>query len=383
MSSGRMLARSEKVRIGFTGCLCIFFFLISPIFSNLSAFGKISIGDILVISSLMICLCCTRTISSICALGIISLLLACLFAAIQYASYYPEGLQALVRMSFYIFSFFVFLNLFNRAAYSGKIKRIYLLISVLCSALLIFQVFIYHAFDTVIVYINTPFDIQPSSVIGLDIKSQGFRSGGLFKEPSYFAIFVAPAMIYAASLRKWILWLILSFAVVLSTSTLGFAFVILSVARLTNTKYLVILSPLIAIFLALTLTNIIPILPERVSQTMSGEGSFSMRVIEPFTRVFLNGNVLSPNYSVLKDLANPDAASSIWFNSLSYSVVVLGILGILPIGFIFAYAGRNQFVFIGVMLAAVNGLTNPFFLVSVVTMKILDDIAIMSPEEIN
>ena len=62
---------------------------------------------------------------------------------------------------------------------------------------------------------------------------------------------------------------------------------------------------------------------------------------------------------------------------------MLGILGIFPIGIIFAYAGRNQYVFIGVMLAAVNGLTNPFFLVSVVTMKILDDIAIMSPEEIN
>lgn len=379
MSVEQVVDKVEYVKVVIFGYLCAVFFLLSPILSNLSVFYKFSLGDISILASLVICIFSTRKFYSRCFLGVFSFAFVCLIVVAQYLNYYPEGVMVVARMSFYIFSFFIILSSFRNQKYASCVRNIYIYISVVSSLLLVCQVLLYHVFDVVIVYIDTPIDIQPNSVLGLDIESQGFRSGGLFKEPSYFAVFVAPAMIYTASLRRWFLWSILSCAVTLSTSALGFVFILLSLVRFFNFKYLMFFSPFILIFLGLVFTDIIPILPARVVQTMNGEGSFSIRVIEPFLRVFVDGDVFLPSYSVLKDLADPDIAAGIWFNSISYAVAVLGLLAFIPIGFMFAACGRNQFVFMGIMLVSVNGLTTPFFLVSVITLKLLDDITKCSP----
>ncbi|MFC6299593.1 hypothetical protein GNF76_22990 [Pseudomonas sp. CCM 7893] len=380
MSVVQVVKFVQHQKNGFAANLCALLFLLSPVLSNMAIFEKLSFGDFTIIATLIVCVLSTRKFDFNCFLGGVSLVVISLVAVFQYLNYYPEGVMVVVRMSFYMISFFIILSSFKSMKYSFAVKNIYLFMVLISSVLLIFQVFVYNVFDAVFVYIDTPIDIQPNSVLGLDIATQGFRSGGLFKEPSYFAIFVAPAMIYAASVRRSFLWLVICCATMLSTSALGFVFIMLSLTRFFNVRYLLFFSPIVIFCVGLVVSGIVPILPDRVIQTMNGEGSLSIRVIEPFLRVFVDGDMFLPNYSVLQDLADPDIAAGIWFNSISYAVVVFGVLAFIPIYFIFAVSGLNQFAFICVMLIAVNGLTNPFFLVSVVVLKVLDDIIKFSPD---
>ena len=323
MRVGESGVEPRAIKTGFFGTLFCLCFLLSPLLSNLAGVGKFSLGDMAIFFSLVISIFSLRSIGVFCMLGLVSILLLSCICLFAYMDSYPEGVFVLARMALYVACFFIFLTVCKRPGFASGLMRVYLRLAVLFSMMLVVQVVSYHLFGIVFVYLVTPLDIQPNSVLGLDIATQGFRSGGVFKEPSYFSVFVAPAVIYAASRRHYLLWCLISSAIVLSTSSLGFIFIALSLLRFFNAIYLVVLLPIGLALGTLVLTGIIPILPDRVMETLEGGGSLSIRVVEPFSRVFLDTKSLFlPNVEALRDLADPVLATKIWFNSFTYAVVV-------------------------------------------------------------
>lgn len=357
---------------GFLGklfCLC---FLLAPILANLNGVGKFSIGDLAVFFCLLIGVLSLRKIDIFCLLGLFSIIVQSCVYIFFYMSHYPDGIFILARMALYISSFFIFLALCRRPDFSAPLISGYLRLSIIFSALLIVQVVAYHLFGVVFAYIDTPLDIQPNSVLGLDIATQGFRSGGVFKEPSYFATFVAPAVIYTAACKRYWLWGLFSAAIMLSTSSLGFIFIALSLIRFISPRSVVILLPIGLVFASLVLSGAVPILPDRVMETLEGGGSLSIRVVEPFTRVFIDSeNLFLPSYEALKDLADPKVAAGIWFNSFTYAVVVYGILVLIPLLLMLLAIGVTCVPLAIVLLVTANGLTNPYFVVSIVSLSVL------------
>jgi|GEM_PF-5769304 len=360
------------VRIGFFGklfCLC---FLLAPILANLNGIGKFSVGDLAVFWCLVIGALSLRKIDIVCMAGLTAIIALSCVSAFFYISDYPEGVFVLARMALYISAFFIFLAVCRRPDFSACLISSYMKLSVVFSLMLIVQVLAYHLFGVVFAYVDTPLDIQPNSVLGLDIATQGFRSGGVFKEPSYFATFVAPALIYTAACKRYWLWGLFSAAVLLSTSALGFIFIVLSLMRFVSPLYVAILLPFALVFAGLVLSGVIPILPVRVMETLEGGGSLSIRVVEPFTRVFVDSqNLFLPNYEALRDLANPGIAAGIWFNSFTYSVVVYGILVLIPLVLMFLAIGLSSLPLAIILLVTANGLTNPYFVVAIVSLSIL------------
>jgi hypothetical protein len=245
------------------------------------------------------------------------------------------------------------------------------------SLILIIQIFYYYLFDKIIFVIDTPLDIEKSSLLTLDIATQGFRSGGVFKEPSYFSIFIAPALFYAYILKRWRLYIFLSFAVILSTSALGFIFILLPLMDLIYSKISIKLFPvLLSIFVIFVFaaTDVIPIFPDRVIETLKGGGSLNARVIEPFTTIFIESEVFfGPNFGVLRDLSSPDYSSNLWFNSFTYIIIVLGLFSVIPVILIFINSEKKSIFFVAALLLATNSLSSPYFLVFLILLKLINE----------
>lgn len=362
--------------INYFSVALIAMFLLSPILSNYSVGGKISIGDFFVILILIVSIIKFKSLNIISFYGCISILIISIVDFILYLNYYSDGIMVMMRMSFYIFTYFIISNL---AISKDKYKIIinyYILLCVIFSFILIIQIFVYFLFDKIIFLIDTPLDIEKSSLLTLDIATQGFRSGGFFREPSYFSIFIAPALFYSVVFRQWRLYIFLSFAVILSTSALGFIFILLPLIDLIYSKISIKFFPaFLAIFIIFIVAaaDLIPIFPDRVIETLNGGGSLNARVIEPFASIFKEGEVfLGPNFGVLRDLSSPDYYSNLWFNSLTYIVIVLGLFSVIPIILILTNYEKKSIFLVVALLVGTNSLSSPYFLVFSILLKLIN-----------
>lgn len=363
--------------INYLSIILITIFLLSPVLSNYSVGEKISLGDFFVILVLIVSIIKFKSLNIISLYGCISILIISIVDFILYLNYYYDGIMVMMRMSFYIFSYFIISSLTISKDQQIKIINYYIILCKIFALILIIQIFYYYLFDKIIFVIDTPLNIEKSSLLTLDIATQGFRSGGVFKEPSYFSIFIAPALFYAYILKRWRLYIFLSFAVILSTSALGFIFILLPLMDLIYSKISIKLFPaLLAIFVIFVLaaTDVIPIFPDRVIETLKGGGSLNARVIEPFTTIFIESEVFfGPNFGVLRDLSSPDYSSYLWFNSFTYIIIVLDLFSVIPVILIFINSEKKSIFFVAALLFATNSLSSPYFLVFLILLKLINE----------
>jgi len=363
--------------INYFSIILIAIFLLSPVLSNYSVGEKISLGDFFVILILIVSIIKFKSLNIISLYGCISIIIISIVDFILYLNYYYDGIMVMMRMSFYIFSYFIISSLTISKDQQIKIINYYIILCKIFSLILIIQIFYYYLFDKIIFVIDTPLDIEKSSLLTLDIATQGFRSGGVFKEPSYFSIFIAPALFYAYILKRWRLYIFLSFAVILSTSALGFIFILLPLMDLIYSKISIKLFPvLLSIFVIFVFaaTDVIPIFPDRVIETLKGGGSLNARVIEPFTTIFIESEVFfGPNFGVLRDLSSPDYSSNLWFNSFTYIIIVLGLFSVIPVILIFINSEKKSIFFVAALLLATNSLSSPYFLVFLILLKLINE----------
>lgn len=351
----------------FLACL----FVLAPLASNFTFFESVSFGDVFVVFFVFACLLCDKGITSralILSCGLFFLLVVYMGL---YLEFYPGGVLSFARISFYMAASLYLIS--RRADSLDKVLSCYLLFSTLFSVMFFLQFISYKFFEFFFVYFDLDFEVEKNALLMLDLASQGFRSGGVFREPSYFSIFMAPALIYFALRHEFLLWFFTVIGVFLSTSVLGFVFILLSLFYFFKNKIFIIFIIFIILFIGFTcllIPGVVELFPVRVIETLSGEGSLIVRVVEPFSKVFVGGgNIFYPNFVLLRELAELD--NGIWLNSFCYIMAIFGAVSFLPLAAILYFSGRGFFILPAILLFVTHSMSTPYFIFSIVLLVVI------------
>ncbi len=349
---------SKEVMSNWNNKLLAVLFILAPLASNFVFVSHISFGDVFIVGLVLMQLSQIEGMSRTAWVGVISTLLLIGGVISGYLAFYPESISSMLRLAFYLIASLYLMDKVNTQA--DEMLEAYLNISILFSALLLVQVIVYHMFGIVYVYFNSNIEIEKNALLLLDLTQQDFRTGGVFREPSYFAIFTLPALVLFAKTRQRIWWIFSATATVLSTSVLGFCFVILSSMYLVRAKPVIVIIGMFSVSIFIMGASL-DFLPSRVQDTLAGDGSFLMRVYMPFEEVFTSGiRVIYPNYDLLERLSDPD--TPLWFNSFCYLVIIFGIFSLIPMALIMASVTYESALYLAILLFSTNALSSPYFI---------------------
>ncbi|QLI80510.1 hypothetical protein HZU75_02555 [Chitinibacter fontanus] len=286
-----------------------------------------------------------------------------------YFCFYSEGVLPVLRMI--LFAFFCLFFCGCRKQDYAFLKA-YGLIATIAGACLVFQWVLFNYFGYFFTYFDSKYGIEENALLLMDLSKDQYRTGGLFREPSYFAVFTAPALFYFARTRQWLNWFWMSFCVFLSTSVLGLMFVVLSLivqmVYLVRNKLVVIL--FLAIFVLLTYVAIVTnTLPERLVETLNGGASFRARVLDGSEAIFdLPKYAFYPNLEVWSLI---EAKDGFWLNSFYYLIVMFGFgAGILWLLY-FMCVPNILILVLFVLLMTTNSVSSPYFLTATVVLRAL------------
>lgn len=336
--------------------------LISPVLSNYVLFGPVSIGDFTIFLSFLIIIFHVNV-----NLFFVYSFLLSLFVVIL--SLFSFLLNDFIPKSFWRASFFLLIIPFFLSIYRDYYSlffKIYLKLSYFFSLVLLFQVSIFYSLgiDWVFQLPIKTYELDTLNII--DFSSGGFRAAGVFKEPSYFAIFTIPALIYYAKVKNFKKYLFYFVSMLVSTSSLGIAvsilslFIFISIGGINKRSFLII-STIFPIFVSSFLfymftTQNIAIL--RFFELGQGGGSLQERfftifdVAQYFT-FFVDFNF---SYKVL-------VVSDGWYNSFIYLVASFGLLFLFPFLVFWKKIGLSSFFATLFLLLLTHSFSNSFFTV--------------------
>lgn len=300
--------------------LAFILLILAPFASNYRLYSAISIGDALVIL-------CTPWFLLRISIKPSSVCLVLGSAIVIAASYLALGtdIQAgFYRIAVYFFLFFVATSLSNLDVHD--FFRPYILFSLFASFALIVQWLLKVGLD-IVVSLQLPLPhYEPDTITSID---HVFRSGGLFREPSYFSIFVAPALFYLLIARRHFAYGVIAFAGIVSTSSLIVFLIFISGLYVLSCKarflpYFLLFAALLCVALFI-LRELLPnlIFIERIANIFEYGGT----LVERFTPLILIANTsdsLFANHSSYTFYINENH----WFNSASSILAYLGFAGI-------------------------------------------------------
>lgn len=327
--------------------------VLAPVFSNYVLFGPISIGDFFVFTAVIFLIKHLK----INILSIGSIVVAFIIILIGFYVLYDEGVDpGFFRIAFYYSLFFFVISLQKISL--ERFLSVYIYCCIFFSVSLILQWIAYE-------FLNISFSLQlpipyyePDT---LKILNDLFRSGGWFKEPSYFAIFLMPAIFYLLSQRSYLKYFLLVFAGVISTSSLAIFVFLLSVLLffIKTERGRLWLTCLIPVFVVMFFCIL----------RFFSEWTFVSRVID----IFLDGGTLNERVLPVLDILqlsvnitpNPIAHDlvitagdngAVWYNSAAYILASLGWLGFLFISLNFLRLG----IFAGIIVFTLTLTTHIF-----------------------
>lgn len=344
--------------------LMIYLLLFSPLLANIYAFSSVSWGDLSILFFLFFYI--KKFGISNASSSIIFLCFAFLIS-FYYLFNFESGFFVSLRIFFYLFSFSIVFELYKHKGFSEKLLFTYIRLAQIFSFLLIIQVLFYYFFGVTYIYIQTSHDIEINSVLSLMGSEYGMRTGGVFKEPSYFAIFIFPAILYSVRFKKYYTFLLFAVSVICSTSALGFLFLLICILVGLKRNKISLLALSFCFFIFFLITYKLDMLPARVGETINGEGSFFVRFSDPLIYVFDRlHNLILPG---LKELSFDEVE---WLNSLSYVFIVTGILAIPLLITVTFLSGESLWAAL-LLLILTNSLTTPYFLIVMLTMRIVNN----------
>lgn len=337
-------------------------FLISPVLSNYVLFGPVSIGDFTIFLSFLIILFYLK----VSLFFIYSFLLSFFVVVLSFLLFLLNDFipKSFWRASFFLLIIPFFLSIYRD--YYSLFFKLYLKLSYIFSLVLIFQVSIFYSLgiDWVFQLPIKTYELDTLNII--DFRSGGFRAAGVFKEPSYFAIFTIPALIYYAKVKNFKKYLFYFVSMLASTSSLGIGvsilslFIFISIGSINKRSFLII-TTIFPIFLLSFLfymftTRNIAIL--RFFELGQGGGSLQERfftifdVVQYFT-FFIDFDF---SYKIL-------VASDGWYNSFIYLVANFGLLFLLPFFVFWKKIGLYSFSATLFLLLLTHSFSNSFFTV--------------------
>ena len=187
------------------------------------------------------------------------------------------------------------------------------------------------------------------------------RSGGVFREPSWFAIFVMPSLFMLHKLVKLKQLAIVLVALIMSTSSLGYVFILLFVGVLVafsnnlKLKIVVVLLSILSLILLYLVYIKFEFLFERLIFVMETGGSASIRLIDPLRYFADNITFFGTDTSFMK---NDDEV--FFVNTLLYIFFSFGCIGLmlcLPVFFSYKlkYLYYSLGVFTSILIEGLSG----------------------------
>ena len=342
--------------VKFSGIL----FVLSPMLSNYVLFGPVSIGDFTIILSFLISLKYIKVSNFFVMSSLSSLLIVMLsFFVFSISDFIPDSF---FRASFYLIVLSFFLSL--KSFYYRELFYIYLKCSLVFSSLLIFQLFLYYALGVDFI-MQLPIEVYELDTLEMiDFNSGGFRAAGVFKEPSYFAIFTIPALIYYSLSGDSKKYFFTFLAMMASTSSLGIGVSILSLiiflisldkTRRTVVRLIVILPIILFSFIYFMATsNNIGII--RFYELFEGGASLEVRFLNVFT--------IGKNFSFFVDSIFSKEIlllSNEWYNSFIYLVANFGLIFLISFAQFWKRIGAWGLLATALLLLFTHAFSNSFF----------------------
>lgn len=297
--------------------------MLSPFASNYVLYSNFSFGDFFV----LIVIPWLLYHFSMRIQNLLYIFTALAVVAVSYAILGFDVYYGFYRAALYFLLFFMLIALVDIDF--DRFFKIYIKLSLFAVAALFFQWVFFTLFDyTILLQIPIPY-YEPDTLKVID---QGYRSGGFFKEPSYFALFIAPAFFYHLIKGQYARYGFIALAGVLSTSSLAFFLILASVvfliARSRNLSWYFIF---FAILLGLMFWSAVEyllnfIFVERIVNIFENGGTLIDRFY-PFLSIASISDSLFANNSAYHYFLNEDY----WFNSASSLMAYFGFLGLILI----------------------------------------------------
>lgn len=327
--------------------------VLAPVFSNYVLLGPISIGDFFVFTAVVLLIKNLK----IDILSIGSIFVAFIIIFIGFCVLYGEGVSSgFFRMGFYYSAFFFVVSL--QKVNFDKFFSVYINCCIFFSVSLIFQWMAYK-------FLNSSFPLQlPIPYYESDtlkVLNDLFRSGGWFKEPSYFAIFLIPATFYLLSQKEYLKYFTIVSASLISTSSLAiFVFLTSILLSLIRTErgwvWLTCLMPvfLAIFFCVLYFFNEWTVVSRVVDIYLDG-GTLNERALPFLDIIQLSINII-PNPIAHNLVVMGGDNGAIWYASAAYILASVGWVGFLFLSLSFLRLG----IFAGVIIFALSLTTHIF-----------------------
>lgn len=237
----------------------------------------------------------------------------------------------------------------------------YLVFIVCCSLFIIIQNFLFQFFNINIFLSFGEFSLIKNSTEGAQLGiNNTIRSGGFFREPSWYAVYAMPALPILHTNKNNLFLLVTVLGILASTSSLGYAFLLLFIltrlVSLNNFKdKLFIILQLVLILFALWLLYLkYDFLFERLIFTLDTGGSASTRIFEPLKYLGDNISLFGSDTRFIKSEEN-----ILFVNTLLYIIFSFGIFGLFTFfPLVFSVKLKHAYYSIGLLTCiAVEGLS--------------------------
>lgn len=320
--------------------------VLAPLFSNYVLFEAISIGDFFIF--IAAALLTKHFKVDIVSVG--SIVIAFIIIFIGLFVLIDQGVNpGFFRLAFY-YSLFFFLVPLHKINFE-KFFSVYIHSCIFFSASLIFQWVVYTFLNTSISFqLPIPY-YEPDT---LEVIGTIFRSGGWFREPSYFAIFIMPAIFYLLNHRYYSNYFFVVIAGIISTSSLAvFVFLLSALIFFIETKrgkkgwlWLIFLTP---VFVAMAFGTLHffsewTFVSKTVDIILDG-GTLNERLLPVLDIILLTVNI-TPNPIAYNLIVTAGDSGYVWYSSMAYIIASFGWLGFLFISLNFFRLG----IFAGIMV---------------------------------
>ena len=302
--------------------------VLAPVLSNYVLLGPISIGDFLCVAAVVPLVKYFRV--DLLSIGVGFAAISTILIGLS-VLFRDEMILGFFRMAFYYLLFFFLISL--REVSFKKFNDIYIACAIIFSVSLIIQWTAY-SFSSVSISLQLP--IPYYELDTLEVVDHIFRSGGWFKEPSYFAIFVAPALFYLANAKAYVRYFLVAFAGIVSTSSLAVFVIMLSaVYFLIRFRVGGFILVWLLLTLALALLGIFHfgaewIFVSRVVDIFTSGGTLNERLV-PILDILLLSESITPNPVAFDLVSTAGDSGLVWYSSAAYILASLGWLGCMVI----------------------------------------------------
>ena len=310
-----------------------FVLIFSVLFNNFQFIGKILLSDLIYLLSIVVIILFILRNTKKIILDYNKLTLIILtILIISFSFLYNESVYSLLSSFRTIFGIILtyiitiyYINNINQQFY---FLNIYLWFVLLCSIYIIIQNIFYYSLGIILPFDFGQFTYAMNSINEPSTHYIGIiRTGGFFREPSWYAYFAFLALYISFYFRNYKTLGIISLGLIISTSSAGIGLLLLFIGYLifkSNLKYITIFMILLFVSVGILYLSIPSIFIRLVFFLETG-GSSSIRIIEPFLLLF-NDNF---NTFIGNNIEFLRQDGVLFVNSIVYLILAFGFLGFL------------------------------------------------------